>query len=904
MSGSCRQRYASDCIMNSGRPAIDRSMLSPSKADTLLSSNTAPNTIVEKAKTLSLDDTINSATMEEALREGTDISDGGMSSVVLETPPAAVNQPFPATSTKVYYHIDDEPTPYLTEIHVPPDLITLGDVKRVLMRSNFKYYCKAVDPDTQNEVKAEIRDDMERLHRSSNGRFELFLLTTEGSTHSDGGSSGLPKSNRHHMVPGPAPTSMYHLSQNAYRQAVHQYENSLLSTDSESMISAPMPQYLKGSLNRRQFQPQYLVEEKQVLSKEVILVMAGIYEEKMANSSRFSPLKERQAIITTHLSERTSFLKELLGERKNSARSIIPIFNTTNVLNRGKVGQIVNWMEKASLQKKPPLAEPEVVEVEEKRKTKKRYIGNITSTRFLNSIFSSSSRIEGKKKDLDNRLKMEANHGVRKEPILLCDRISSNSIDTKLKLMKAVEEVPVKRRLKKRQSEGVVGVESEKNKRLSIADTDNFFSFMKHSGRPRSTIVDVSSLENRKVQLKDGEEFALRQLKPRSGERFSPSLIVQRKTSPISTSGTDQIEKRVPSRRRPLSVVINGSNMKSDRKIMTSSRSLCRTMTMIESKILPPLYENLIHEEKDDSLISTNKGGNSRLARKYIGSHSTSTYQGKKDSAPDATPRRHLIGHRGRRFEDSTITSESDARMFSDEDDRGSTTTDITSVSRQHENMYRKRRSRRQYRRPSRASSFSSITESSMSLDVNTVILNMDTVNFLGISIVGQSSARGAVALDGRIEAGDMILQVNDISFDNFTNDQAVDVLRLFLCSIKIIYYIIFSTSAVYKKKITGKKYQVVEAMAMPSSGLDIKNRTWLKIPIPMSFLVNKITFTEQCYYVLGEECADFARYRANPEDVMAQQQAQRWQWTTGGGGAKAPSMVSDVHGRMYVMDI
>lgn len=27
-------------------------------------------------------------------------------------------------------------------------------------------------------------------------------------------------------------------------------------------------------------------------------------------------------------------------------------------------------------------------------------------------------------------------------------------------------------------------------------------------------------------------------------------------------------------------------------------------------------------------------------------------------------------GHRGRRFEDSTIGSESDARMFSDEDDR------------------------------------------------------------------------------------------------------------------------------------------------------------------------------------------------------------------------------------------
>uniref|UniRef100_A0A0K0D900 Dishevelled n=1 Tax=Angiostrongylus cantonensis TaxID=6313 RepID=A0A0K0D900_ANGCA len=567
-------------------------------------------------------------------------------SMVSEVQPNTIaNQPFPATSTKVYYHIDDEPTPYLTEVHVPPDLITLGDVKRVLMRSNFKYYCKALDQDTGCEVKAEIRDDMERLHRSSNGRFELFLLTTEGSTHSDGGSSGLPKN-----VPGPAPTSMYHLSQNAYRHAAHQYDNSLLSTDSESMVSTAVPQYMKAAMNMKHVQPQY------------------------------------------------------------------------------------------------------------------------------------------------------------------------------------------------------------------------------------------------------------------------------------------------------------------------------------------------------------------------------------------------IAGHRGRRFEDSTIGSESDARMFSDEDDRGSTTTDITSVSRQHENMYRKQRRRRQYRRPSRASSFSSITESSMSLDVDTVILNMDTVNFLGISIVGQSSARGdngiyvanimkggAVALDGRISAGDMILQVNDISFDNFTNDQAVDVLRDAVARkgpIKLTVAKCFdsgpkscftiprnhrdepvrpidtqawiqhtnamrgmpsilegaptpipgdwphgrppSSSTVTSTGSNGQntivtgqhirldihtdKKKVVEVMAMPNSGLDIKNRTWLKIPIPMSFLgkdlldwllthvdgllerkdarkyaadllkrkliahvVNKITFTEQCYYVLGEECAGavhFARFRVHPEDLVAHQQ-QRLQWSAVAGSAKAPaSMVSDGHGRMYVMDI
>lgn len=67
----------------------------------------------------------------------------------------------------------------------------------------------------------------------------------------------------------------------------------------------------------------------------------------------------------------------------------------------------------------------------------------------------------------------------------------------------------------------------------------------------------------------------------------------------------------------------------------------------------------------------------------------------------------------------------------------------------------------------------------------------MESVNFLGISIVGQSSARGdngiyvaqimpggAVALDGRIEVGDMLLEVNDTSFERFTNDQAVEFLK------------------------------------------------------------------------------------------------------------------------------
>ena len=110
---------------------------------------------------------------------------------------------------------------------------------------------------------------------------------------------------------------------------------------------------------------------------------------------------------------------------------------------------------------------------------------------------------------------------------------------------------------------------------------------------------------------------------------------------------------------------------------------------------------------------------------------------------------------------------------------------------------------------PPQASSFSSVTDSTMSLNIITVTLNMgmegawalgagrtwspgslggmrlalplvtwppstEKYNFLGISIVGQSNERGdggiyigsimkggAVAADGRIEPGDMLLQVS-----------------------------------------------------------------------------------------------------------------------------------------------
>uniref|UniRef100_A0AC35FSS1 Segment polarity protein dishevelled n=1 Tax=Panagrolaimus sp. PS1159 TaxID=55785 RepID=A0AC35FSS1_9BILA len=428
-----------------------------------------------------------------------------------------------------------------------------------------------------------------------------------------------------------------------------------------------------------------------------------------------------------------------------------------------------------------------------------------------------------------------------------------------------------------------------------------------------------------------------------------------------------------------------------------------------------------------------------RRPKRYVHSHTTSAYDpAVNETAPDATERRRLIGflhrtshlsltselsadgHRRRQFEDSTVVTESDARVFSDDESRVSTSTDnITSVSRQHNNYrIRQRRMRRHPRQKSLASSMSSLTED-MSLEVMTVTLNMDNVNFLGISIVGQSSNNGdngiyvanimkggAVALDGRIQAGDMILQVNDISFENFTNDQAVEVLKEQVSrrgSIKLtvakawdsarqdffsvpsrepvrpidmrawIQHTNASTNLqnipegsegaptpvpgqyphnygrapssstatsngsggqqtvygpngqiyILPKKLDVKtdKKRVVCVMALPNSGLDIKDRTWLKIPIPMSFLdrtwlkipipmsflgsdlidwlmdhiegltdrkeakryatdllkdgyithmVNGNKFNEQSYYMIGQECSDVVRMRQADENPRA----------------------------------
>ncbi|KAF6779709.1 hypothetical protein AHF37_00841 [Paragonimus kellicotti] len=141
----------------------------------------------------------------------------------------------------------------------------------------------------------------------------------------------------------------------------------------------------------------------------------------------------------------------------------------------------------------------------------------------------------------------------------------------------------------------------------------------------------------------------------------------------------------------------------------------------------------------------------------------------------------------------SMLSSDLESTSFFDSEDESSRFSSITGTTLSSRRYGRVRQRRRRRRPPpiSRASSFSSITDSTMSLNIVAVTLNMDTVNFLGISIVGQSNRAGdggiyvgsimkggAVAQDGRIEPGDMILEVNGISFEEMSNDDAVRTLR------------------------------------------------------------------------------------------------------------------------------
>lgn len=366
-----------------------------------------------------------------------------------------------------------------------------------------------------------------------------------------------------------------------------------------------------------------------------------------------------------------------------------------------------------------------------------------------------------------------------------------------------------------------------------------------------------------------------------------------------------------------------------------------------------------------ESVVSTRRGEHER--------HHRSSRHHKYDKYND----RHFVdpmrinGHGNRvprhhGYESSSmISSDLESTSFFDSDDDASsritaTTTGSSSVSRLHA-RHRRKKQRRHRLQPamSRTSSISSITDSTMSLNIITVTLNMDTVNFLGISIVGQSSKGGdggiyvgsimkggAVALDGRIEPGDMILQVNDINFENMSNDEAVRVLREVVQKpgpIKLVvakcwdpnpkgYFTIPRTEPVrpidpgawvahtqacrgipgpyeeMKLTVNTSMDTIVRTMAAPDSGLEIRDRMWLKITIPNAFIgadvvdwlhqrvdgfqdrrearkyaaqmlkagyirhtVNKKDFSEQCYYVFGDLCASLAGLKLGEEDTLSE---------------------------------
>ncbi|XP_065061143.1 segment polarity protein dishevelled homolog DVL-3-like isoform X3 [Rhopilema esculentum] len=424
-----------------------------------------------------------------------------------------------------------------------------------------------------------------------------------------------------------------------------------------------------------------------------------------------------------------------------------------------------------------------------------------------------------------------------------------------------------------------------------------------------------------------------------------------------------------------------------------------------ESRKLKPTRRGKAFQNKNGSPYrGKDRGGFESEAESIVSRRSSRRSARRSDSEAGRAPqqrtsRRH---HGGSEYDSSSMmSSDLDSTSFVDSDDE-SRLSSATESSRYSQSKHRRRRRRHRMPRVERCSSFSTITESTMSLNIITVTLNMDKINFLGISIVGQSNKRGdggiyvgsvmkggAVDADGRIEPGDLLLAVNDVNFENMSNDDAVRVLReavhkpgpITLTVAKCWdpspkgYFTVpkndgvpvsigdepvrpidpsawiqhseavraaggllsrpqgpgspslsnmTSTSSSLTSSIPeADRYldnpdgsiglgltietdmlTVVKAMASSDSGLDVRDRMWLKITIPKAFIgadlvdwlythlegfqdrrdarkyaskllkarlirhtVNKITFSEQCYYVFGDLCGNLTSLTLNDID-------------------------------------
>uniref|UniRef100_A0A3B4ZXU9 Dishevelled segment polarity protein 2 n=1 Tax=Stegastes partitus TaxID=144197 RepID=A0A3B4ZXU9_9TELE len=283
---------------------------------------------------------------------------------------------------------------------------------------------------------------------------------------------------------------------------------------------------------------------------------------------------------------------------------------------------------------------------------------------------------------------------------------------------------------------------------------------------------------------------------------------------------------------------------------------------------------------------------------------------------------RHLAGYES---SSTVMSSELETTSFCDSEDddtmsRFSSATEQSTASR-----LLKRHRRRRKQRPPRLERVCTDHSDDFLCKLYCFTFSYEKYNFLGISIVGQSNERGdggiyigsimkggAVAADGRIEPGDMLLQVNDINFENM-------ILSLHNHSVAMTgayppypgsssLSTITSSSSVteterfddFNLSLHSDMASVAKAMASPESGLEVRDRMWLKITIPNAFLgsdvvewlfhhiegfqdrrearkyasnllkagfirhtVNKITFSEQCYYVFGD-LSDCENYMAN----------------------------------------
>uniref|UniRef100_A0A4W6F2E5 Dishevelled segment polarity protein 3a n=1 Tax=Lates calcarifer TaxID=8187 RepID=A0A4W6F2E5_LATCA len=324
----------------------------------------------------------------------------------------------------------------------------------------------------------------------------------------------------------------------------------------------------------------------------------------------------------------------------------------------------------------------------------------------------------------------------------------------------------------------------------------------------------------------------------------------------------------------------------------------------------------------------------------------------------------------------SFMSSELESTSCFDSEDDDATSRFSSSTEQSSSRLMRRHRRRR--RKP-KASNMDRVRLHADTLGSTGV--QIKKYNFLGISIVGQSNERGdggiyigsimkggAVAADGRIEPGDMLLQVNDINFENMSNDDAVRVLRDIVhkpgpitltvakcwdpnprscfalprsepirpidpaawvshtAAMTGVYppygmspsmSTVTSTSSSISSSIPETERfddfhlsihsdmaTVAKAMACPESGLEVRDRMWLKITIANAFIgsdvvdwlfhhvegfsdrrearkyasnllkagyirhtVNKITFSEQCYYVFGDLCGNMTHLSLHDHD-------------------------------------